>query len=93
MRRFLGTVVVAVLCSLLAVPVMADARATNRGATRGETRTLVFRLRISGLVAEGVWTTCPAPADGDVCTDTIVFAFDTKDGRTRSARARRCCES
>jgi hypothetical protein len=66
---------------------MADARATNRGATRGETRTLVFRLRISGLVAEAVWTTCPAPADGDVCTDTIVFAFDTKD-RENQERSR-----
>jgi hypothetical protein len=79
MRRLLGTVVVAALCTLLAAPAMAGARASNTGTGGSDSRTLVFRLRISGLVAEAVWTTCPAPADGDVCTDTIILAFDTKD--------------
>lgn len=87
MRRFLATVVVAVLCMLLAAPVMADARASNTGRGGSDSRTLVFRLRISGLVAEAVWTTCPAPVDGDLCTDTIVFAFDTKD-RENQERSR-----
>ncbi len=86
MRRLFGMAVVAGLCTLLAAPAIADAQPGNGQARGTESRTLVFRLRLSGLVAESVWTTCPAPADGDVCTDTIIFGFDTKDreGQERS---------
>ena len=54
--------------------------ATAPGVTAGPgSRTFVFQTRVAGLVAQATWTTCPTPAVGDVCTDTIVFAFDTKD--------------
>ncbi|MGX7827131.1 hypothetical protein ACTG9Q_18790 [Actinokineospora sp. 24-640] len=48
-------------------------------------RTIVFRTRFTGLVATATWTTCPAPAIGDVCTDTTLLAFDsaTRDGELR----------
>lgn len=76
MRRLIVAVVV--VCALLAAPATAGAR-PGSAAVGNDSRTLVFRLRVKGLVAQAVWTTCPAPADGDLCTDTIIFGFDTKD--------------
>jgi hypothetical protein len=86
MGRLARALAVTVLCTLLAAPSMAGARADDPPSGGSDARTLVFRLRITGLVAEAVWTTCPAPADGDVCTDTIIFGFDTRDreGNVRS---------
>jgi len=79
MGRLVRILAVAVLWTLLTATLMADARADDPPTAGSDARTLVFRLRITGLVAEAVWTTCPAPADGDVCTDTIIFGFDTRD--------------
>jgi hypothetical protein len=79
MRRLIGAIVVAVLCTVPAAPALADAGASRAAAHGADARTLVFRLRIQGLVAQAVWTTCPAPADGDLCRDTVILAFDTKD--------------
>ena len=79
MRLLVRTLGVAVLCTLLGAPLMAGAQPPDPGTGGSDASTLVFRLRIAGLVAEAVWTTCPAPEDGDVCTDTIIFGFDTRD--------------
>jgi hypothetical protein len=86
MGRLVRTMAVAALCTLLGAPVMAGAQPGDPVAGGSDARTLVFRLRISGLIAEADWTTCPAPEDGDVCTDTIVFGFDTRD-REDNARS------
>ena len=72
MRRF---VIPALVATVLA------AAATPASAGPGS-RSLVFQLRFTGLVTTASWTTCPQPAIGDLCTDTIVFAFDsvTREG-------------
>lgn len=79
MRRRVATIVVGVLLALLVAPAGVAAQGGDTDAAGGESRTLVFRLRTAGLVAGAAWTTCPAPVAGDVCTETTVFAFDTKD--------------
>jgi hypothetical protein len=58
----------------------------SAAAGSDEDRTFVFRLRFQGLVASAVWTTCPQPSVGDVCTDTVLLAFDaaTREGQERS---------
>lgn len=67
MRRIAVAVVLGtVLAALGAAPASASPDA----------RTFVFQVRFQGLVASATWTTCPAPRVGDVCTDTIVMAFD-----------------
>jgi hypothetical protein len=80
MRKSIAAVVLSLLLALLAAPIAAaDPGVGGDGAGGSGSRTFVFRNRVAGLVAEATWTTCPTPALGDVCTDTIVFAFDTKD--------------
>lgn len=70
----------------LAGIVLASMLAGPTGAVADEdSRSLVFRTRFSGLFASATWTTCPTPSLGDVCTDTILFAFNSKttDGKLR----------
>lgn len=38
----------------------------------------VFQLRFHGDVALAAWTTCPEPALGDLCADTVVIASDAR---------------
>lgn len=68
MRRLAVAVVVVTVLAVTAAPASAGPGS----------RSLVFQLRFTGLVATASWTTCPQPAIGDLCTDTIVFAFDTR---------------
>jgi hypothetical protein len=67
MRR-LGIAVVVWLFSVGALVEPADAAVGSP--------TFVFQVRFAGLVANASWTTCPSPVIGDVCTDTLVMAFD-----------------
>jgi hypothetical protein len=67
MRR---TAVVVVLGTVLAALGVAPAAAAP------DARTFVFQGRFAGYMAGATWTTCPAPSPGDICTDTIVLAFD-----------------
>lgn len=74
------------LRALLAVILLGGSLLTAPAAGAAEgSRTLVFRLRISGQIAIASWTTCPEPVLGAVCTDTDVLAFDTKarEGKER----------
>ena len=77
-HRIVAAAALALLASLLVPPVAAAAGESSA--------TVVFRTRFTGLVASATWTTCPEPAIGDVCTDTILLAFDarTRDGDLRS---------
>jgi len=67
MRRFC-VVVVLWLTGVVALAGPAQAAA--------DSRTLVFQVRFAGSVADASWTTCPSPVIGQVCTDTVVMAFD-----------------
>lgn len=75
MRRLVIAVVAALLVVLTAPPALAGPGS----------RSLVFQLRFTGLVATASWTTCPQPAVGDVCVDTDVLAFDSasREGKIR----------
>ena len=76
MRKPITAIVVSVLLALAAAPTAVAEPGDPSGSP---SRTFVFRTRVAGLVAQATWTTCPSPTVGDVCADTIVFAFDTKD--------------
>lgn len=79
MRHRIGAGAALLLLVSLLVPPAA--------AVAGEdSSTVVFRTRFTGLVASATWTTCPQPSIGDVCTDTVLLAFDsrTRDGKLRS---------
>lgn len=80
-RPVFAFVVVGVLAALVGGPAMAQ----PSGDT-STSRTFVFRLRIAGQIASGVWTSCPRLEAGAVCTETTVLAFNTKDreGRQKS---------
>lgn len=60
--------------------------AATAAPAKDDSRTVVFHTRFSGLLASASWTTCPQPKLGDVCTDTILLAFDsrTRDGKVRN---------
>lgn len=75
MRRLGIAVVAALVLATMATPASADP----------SSRTLVFQLRFTGLVATASWTTCPRPQIGDVCVDTDVLAFDSasREGKVR----------
>jgi hypothetical protein len=75
MRRLVIALVAWLVLALTAGPASAAPDA----------RSLVFQLRFTGLVASATWTTCPQPALGAVCTDTVVLAFDsaTREGKLR----------
>jgi len=61
------------------------AMTSPRASADENSRSLVFQLRFTGLVATASWTTCPEPEIGDVCVDTDVLAFDsaTREGKLR----------
>jgi hypothetical protein len=67
MRRLAIAVATALVLATASSPASADPGS----------RSLVFQLRFTGLVATAGWTTCPEPEIGDVCVDTDVLAFDS----------------
>ena len=64
------------LAYVTAIGTLLLALAAPPASASPDERTLVFQVRFTGLVATATWSTCPAPTIGDVCTDTIVMAFD-----------------
>ncbi|HZG93379.1 MAG TPA: hypothetical protein VEZ46_01590 [Mycobacteriales bacterium] len=64
MRRFIA------VCLTAAATVVPLAAPANAGAT-------VVSFDFAGRLAEAAWTTCPAPAVGDICTDTVLITSDS----------------
>jgi hypothetical protein len=77
--------VVPLLAMLLAAVAVGPPVAAAPSDTGQQQRAFVYRLTMAGYVAIGSWTTCTAPEPGDVCTDTVVYAFRTvtREGKWR----------
>ncbi len=82
MRRILAPLAVALVVLAMGLPAAA---ADPSGTTGEQQRAFVYRLTLAGYIGIGSWTTCADPRPGDVCTDTVVYAFKTvtREGKWR----------
>lgn len=85
MRRPTPIAVVLSTLALVAALAAAPSAVAAPSDTGLQQRAFVYRLTLAGYVGIASWTTCPDPLPGDVCTDTVVYAFRTvtREGQWR----------